>query len=358
MKRIPLLSLAAVAALALSHSVWANSSAKTPATVLATIAPHSAGLTGATASLDGVVEAVRQTALSAQVAGAVVALHVKAGDTVRAGQPLVQIDARAAQQQVAGSTAQVEAAQAALNVASKELERQKQLQQKQYISQAALDRTQAQWEAAQAQVKALQAQTRAAQTQSGFFVLLAPYAGVVREVSTVLGDMALPGRPLLTVYDPSALRITAHVPQTIALNIAQNLNASQAAVSYAVPGVAELANPQPASSVQLLPTVDPVTHTMELRIALPKNNPALKPGMFARVGLPGDATGPSRLYLPISAIVRRGEMSGVYVLDAQGQPRLRQVRLGRTTGQQVEILSGLRQDDKVVATPASATTAR
>ena len=111
-------------------------------------------------SVDAVVEAVRQATLSTQVPGAVVSLSVKAGDKVRAGQELARIDARVAQQQVAGSTAQMEAAQAQLKVATRELERQQQLFQKQYISQGALERAQAQWEAAQAQVQALQAQTQ------------------------------------------------------------------------------------------------------------------------------------------------------------------------------------------------------
>ncbi|WP_396432324.1 efflux RND transporter periplasmic adaptor subunit, partial [Limnohabitans sp.] len=115
------------------------------------------GMAQGESSLDAVVEAVRQTTLSTQVAGAVVALHVKAGDRVKSGQELLRIDARAAQQNVVGSSAQVDAAQANLVVASKELERQKQLLQKQYISQAAFDRAQAQWDAAKSQVKALQA---------------------------------------------------------------------------------------------------------------------------------------------------------------------------------------------------------
>jgi multidrug resistance efflux pump len=101
-----------------------------------------------------------------------------------------------------GSSAQLEAAQANLNVASKELERQKQLFQKQYISQGALDLAQAQWEAARAQVQAQQAQTRAAQTQTGFFSVRAPFNGVVSDVAVTLGDMAMPGRPMLTLHDP------------------------------------------------------------------------------------------------------------------------------------------------------------
>ena len=81
-------------------------------------------------SLDGVVEAVRQTTLSTQVPGAIVALHVKVGDVVKAGQELLRIDARAAQLNVAGSSAQVQAAQATLNLAAQDLERQKALQQR------------------------------------------------------------------------------------------------------------------------------------------------------------------------------------------------------------------------------------
>lgn len=345
MKRNSLLTLAALATLLSQGAVWAADGQP-----LKAIAVQGAGLSQADSSLDGVVEAVRQTTLSTQVAGAVVALLVKAGDRVKAGQALLRIDARAAQQNVIGASAQVEAAQANLAVASKELERQKQLLSKQYISQAAFDRTQAQWDAARAQVKALQANNQAAQTQSGFFVLNAPYAGVVSDVSVTLGDMAMPGKPLLTVYDPSALRVTAAVPQ--ALLVAAH--AQPKAVRYELPGLAAYSTPQLPLQIQVLPAVDPVTHTGQIRLSLPVGVEGLAPGMFARVWLPGVAVskaGPERLFLPVNAIVRRAEMTGVYVLDAQGKPSLRQVRLGQTSGDRVEVLSGLRKEDKVAAEP-------
>ncbi len=300
-------------------------------------------------SLDAVVEAVRQATLSAQVPGAIVSLNVKAGDRVRAGQELLRIDASAAQQNVAGSTAQLEAAQAHMRVASKELERQKQLFQKQYISQAALDRAQAQFDAAQAQVNAQQAQTRAAQTQTGFFSVRAPFNGVVSEVPVALGDMAMPGRPLLILHDPSALRVSAAVPQSMIEGVRQQLKT----VRYEIAGH----NSVPAAHVQLLPSVDPVTHTAQLRMALPAGLEGLAPGMFARVWVPATPLAAhakdTRVFLPMTAIVRRAEMTGVYVMDAQGQPRLRQVRLGRTTGQTVEVLSGVSAGEKVVTEPAS-----
>jgi RND family efflux transporter MFP subunit len=280
----------------------------------------------------------------------VVALHVKAGDQVRAGQALLRIDARAAQQNVIGAGAQVEAAQANLTVASQELERQKQLLQKQYISQAAFERAQAQRDAAKAQLKAVQAQNSAAQTQSGFYVVNAPYAGVVSEVPVTLGDMAMPGRPLLTIYDPSALRVTAAVPQ----GLLATLQSQPQAVRLELPGVAGFGTPQPVQQVQVLPSVDPVTHTGQIRMSLPMGVAGVAPGVFARVWLPGLAATPGtpqRVFLPTSAIVRRAEMTGVYVLNAQGKPSLRQLRLGQTTGDRVEVLSGLRPNDKVAAEP-------
>jgi multidrug efflux system membrane fusion protein len=344
MKRLTLLTWTALAGLCVQGVALAAEPAPLKVITVESSAAHAAG------SLDGVVEAVRQTTLSTQVAGAVVALHVKAGDKVRAGQELLRIDARAAQHGVVGSTAQVEAAQSQLVVAGQELERQKQLLQKQYISQAAFDRAQAQWDAAKAQVKALQAQTQVAQTQSGFFIVNAPYAGVVSDVSVTLGDMAMPGRALVTMHDPSALRVSAAVPQALLASV----SAQQKSIRYELPGVTAYATPQPPQQVQVLPAVDPVTHTGQIRLSLTAGIEGLAPGLFARVWLPGVSAGQAgaeRVYLPSSAVVRRAEMTGVYVINAQGKPSLRQVRLGQTSGDRVEVLSGLRKEDKVAAEP-------
>lgn len=369
MKCLHRMSLVALAALSM---VGAASAAESVAEggALATVELRSAAGQSNETSLDGVVEAVRQTRLSTQVAGAIVALQVKAGDRVKAGQELLRIDASAAQQGVAASASQVEAAQAQLKVAASELARQRQLHQKQYISQAALERSQAQWEAAQAQVNALQAQTRVAQAQSGFFLLKAPYAGVVSEVAVTLGDMALPGRPLLTLHDPSALRVTAAVPQALLGSLSTRLDQ----VRYEINGISGSAARLQPASVELLPTIDAASHTAQIRLALPPAgaagvagaagatgaaSTAVMPGLFARVWLPAGASasakaGPQRLFLPTSAILRRAELTGAYVIDAQGKPRLRQVRLGRASGDQVEVLTGLRPGDKVAADPQAA----
>ncbi|QTD44155.1 efflux RND transporter periplasmic adaptor subunit [Ottowia testudinis] len=302
----------------------------------------------ATASYEGSVEAVRQAVLAAQVPGNVVELHVKAGDRVRAGQLLLRIDARAAEQGAAASAAQVAAARATLEVAAQEVARKRQLYAKNYIAKAALDQAEGQYRAAQAQVNAQTAQARAAQTQAGFHAVRAPFDGVVSAVTIERGDMAMPGRPLLTVYDPAALRVTAAVPSAALRGNVQGVRLTLATQAESVA----------PTRVQVLPTVDAASLTQQVRADLPAALAGVVPGQFARLSLPGAGAAlsgaPQRLFVPAPAIVRRAEMTGVYVLDEQGQPLLRQVRLGLAQGDQVEVLSGLSAGERVVTTPQAA----
>ncbi|HET9645042.1 MAG TPA: efflux RND transporter periplasmic adaptor subunit [Burkholderiaceae bacterium] len=339
------LSAAAVPAVIASEAP-----ADAPGAPLASVVVR-AGAAGDATPYDGVVQAVRQTVLAAQVPGAVVALDVKAGDMVKAGQVLMRLDARAAEQAAAAGHAQVQAARASRDEASREFERQKQLFDRGYISRAALDRAEAQYKTARAQADAQLASAGAARTQSGFYVVRAPYGAVVAEVDVVLGDMAMPGRPLLTLYDPGALRVSTPVPQTVAAR-AQAGAGAQAEVPGAVPG---RINPV---KVQWLPTVDPSTHTLELRLDLPPGLRGVAPGMFARAWLPGASGDDGRIFVPTSAIVRRAELAGVYVVGADGRPLLRQVRLGRARGDTVEVLSGVAVGDRVALDPQAAARAR
>jgi RND family efflux transporter MFP subunit len=341
-------------ALATPFAVEAAAASAAQATPLATVEARAGSASHATA-FDGVVEAVRQTVVAAQVPGAVVQLAVKVGDTVAAGQVLLRLDARAADQTAAAGDAQVLAARAALDVAAKAFARQRQLFQQHYISQAALDQAEAQLKATQAQVDAQGAQAGAARTQTGFYVVRAPFAGVVSEVPVQLGDMAMPGRPLVTMYDPAALRVTAAVPQTVAQRLAAG--ALPRIEFPGLPAAQQWVQPRQA---QVLPTVDAATHTVQMRADLPAGLAALSPGMYARLWLPVAAGGtsaagaPAALSVPLTAVVRRAELTGVYVLDTAGKPLLRQVRLGRTEGSAVEVLSGLMPGERVVTDPQAA----
>jgi RND family efflux transporter MFP subunit len=298
---------------------------------------------------DGVVEAVRQTVVAAQVSGAVVALEAKVGDVVRAGQVLARIDAHAAEQSVAASDAQVRSAHASLDVATRAFERQKQLFEQKFTSQAALEQAEAQFKATRAQVEAQIAQAGLARVQSGFYVVKAPYAGVVAEVPVMLGDMAMPGRPLLTLYDPAALRVTVAVPQT-----AVAVLPAAPAIRIELSGGAGDRQRVAPTRIELLPTADPGTHTVQIRLDLPPTVRGVKPGSYARAWLPGQADVTQRIYVPTTAIVRRAEMTGVYAIDPTGRPVLRQVRLGRVADGTVEILAGLSAGERVALDPQAA----
>lgn len=296
-------------------------------------------------SAEGTVEAVRDTLMTAQVAGVIVSRSAEVGQRVRAGEELVRIDPRAAEDQAAASAAQVQAARAELQVALKEYERQRRLFEKAYISEAAFDRARAQRDAAQARVAALEAQAKAVHTQAGYHRVTAPYDGIVSEVPVVLGETALPGRPLVRLYDPGALRVTAVAAQGEAATLV-----AEGTVDVEIPGFPALH--LPAERVQIFPAADPSTHTVQLRLPLPPEVRGLKPGLFARLSWrsPGAAAG-QRFLVPASAVVRRAELTGLYVLDRDGKPLLRQVRLGRIEGERVEILSGVEEGERVVTNP-------
>lgn len=299
------------------------------------------------ASHDGTVEAVRQTVVSAQVAGAVVALPVKAGQRVKAGQLLARLDARAAEQQAGAAAAQVEVARAAQRAATLEVQRQRQLFSSRFISQAALDEAEARFQTASAQANAQLAAAQAARTETGYFTVKAPYDGIVTEVSVMPGDMAMPGRALLTVFDPSSLRVAVAVPETTAAGLRDR---------PATPASIELGGQRvTATRWEVLPAADAVTHTVTVRLELPAGATAT-PGSFARAWLPATAGGAAaqRIVIPAHAVVQRAELKAVYVVGADGRALLRQVRLGVAHGEQVEVLSGLKAGERVATDPQAA----
>lgn len=297
---------------------------------------------GAGSAYEGLVEAVRQTTLAAQVPASVEQVAVKVGDRVRAGQLLVRLDATAANQGTSANQAQVGAARAGLDAATRELERKRQLVAKNYISQAAVEQAEAQYKVAKAQVDAQSAQVGVSQAQAGFYQVRAPYAGIVSAVSVEKGDMAMPGRALVSLYDPARLRVTAAVPASALLG--QNPGQMQVEIT----GLA--GSPLTPRATELLPTVDPQSLTRQLRAELASDTVGVVPGQFARIRLPGNAAALGAkpvLRVPLKAVVRRSEMVGVYVVNAKGKALLRQVRLGPVVGEEVEVLSGLEAGERV-----------
>ncbi len=166
-----------------------------------------------TYSADGVVEATRQSTVSAQIAGRVKEILFDVGDTVRKGQVILRIDEREAAQALAGSQAQVMQAQAAMQNAKSNYERSRQLFAQKFISQAALDKAQADYQMAVAQAAASEAGAGQAGLAHGYTAVIAPYGGVVAARLVEVGEMVTIGKPLMTGFDPGQMRVIVDVPQ-------------------------------------------------------------------------------------------------------------------------------------------------
>ena len=300
---------------------------------------------------DGKIEAIRETSIAAQVSGQVIERTVRAGDRVKIGQVLVRIDPRAAQQSQAAAAAQLAAAQAQLVAAEKNLVRTKELVEQKFMSSAMLDKVEADYRAAQETVQALRAQKAGAATQTGWHTLSAPFDGIVTTTSTEVGDTAMPGKPLLQLHDPSAMRVALNVPAAVV----SQLDRTRAA-SIEIPDVTgDEATPR-AGPIVVVSAADPVNHTQLVRIELPRNLAQLHPGLFARVKLPlGSAANElsARLTIPVSALVVRGDLRAVYVVGDK-TVTFRQVRIGRVQADQIEILSGLSAGERVALDPVAA----
>lgn len=293
--------------------------------------------------LDGLVQARQQAAVAAQVSGNVMVLLVKAGDRVKAGQLLVRIDDR----DVAAGLARAEAGVAQANAESRNakvaVERNTDLRAKGFVSQAALDVAQTQLSAAQAGLQQAQSARSQAALARGFATVSAPFDGVVLSTQVDTGDLATPGRPLLMLYAPGALRAVVQVPASRA---AQALSASAVQVQlpdgrWTVP-----------AQRQVLPLTDPVSQTVEWRLDLAADKMAgLSPGQSLRVRFEAPvsttATATNQVIsVPASAVLRRGELEAVYV--AQGQRFvLRAVRLGQTRSGGVDVLAGLQANERI-----------
>jgi RND family efflux transporter MFP subunit len=348
-KKRLLVALAAIAALAIG-GVWVWKSEKQPSTAASggtAPAVQRAQRLG-TVELrdvadvyvaDAVIEAVRSATVSAQIAGNVTRFYVDAGDRVRRGQLLVTIDTREADARLAAGGARVAQAQAQLGQAKLNYERTAKLLERKFVAQAALDKAAAELESAQAELKAAQAGESVAATARSFAEVRSPIDGVVTRRLAELGELAAPGRALLEVHDPSALRAVASVPQFVLRRVVQAQSA-------------EVVLPTQNGSVRathvvVLPAADARLLSTQVRADLPAELPAeVVPGTAAKVLLPVGRV--SRLVAPEDAIVRRGELTAAYVVGVDGEARLRQVRIGEpVAGGWVEVLAGLDAGERV-----------
>lgn len=298
-----------------------------------------------TYSTEAVVEAVRQSNISAQVLGRIVELRVDVGDYVKAGQVVARIDQREAVQVLASSEAQVAQARANLQNARLNLERARRLLEDKFVSQAAVDRADADYKAAEAQLKVAEAGAGQATVSKGYTVVVAPFSGIVSARQVELGEMAAPGKPLFTTFDPADMRVVAEVPQS---RVAEIRAFDKASVE--VPSINKWIQ---VKSMTVVPTADPRTHSTLVRLYLASDEKAVYPGVYARAHF---AVGRAKkLVIPAQAVIRRSEVTGVFVLDEKGGTSLRQVRLGEPAGLGLlEVLAGLQAGERIALEPVKA----
>lgn len=285
--------------------------------------------------LDGVVEAVRQATVSAQATGRVASLMVKEGDKVRAGQVLATIDDRDTQTGVARSQAQVAQAEAELANALANVQRTRDLRKQGFVSQAALDVAESQYKAAQAGREGAGAGAQQARLAQSFTQVTAPFDGYVLETLAQAGDLAVPGKPVAVVYAPQPLRVVVQVPASMG---AQARSAQRIELQAGEGWV------QPAAQ-QGVTAADPVSQTLTWKMDVPAAAAAqMMPGQQTRVRFVGGTA--QRMVVPQAAVLRRGELTGVYVASDKGFV-LKAVRLGPQRGDGLEVLAGLKAGDAV-----------
>lgn len=338
------LRLAALSGLLATAPAWGGPAIEVPV-IKAAPQPVTVGF-----ELDGVIEPVKQSTVAAQASGRIGQLAVKAGERVRAGQLLATIDDRESQAGLQRSRAQTAQAEAEFRNAQAQVQRTRELQTKGFVSKAALDTAEAVYKAAQAARDQASAGQRQSAIAQEFTRVTAPYEGWVLETLAQPGDLALPGKPLLTLYAPLPLRAVVHVPASraaaarTATHVEVQVPDGDGGGRWIVP-----------TTRTMLPAADPVAQTLEWRLELPAAAAqALAPGQQVHVRF---AAGPQRrLVVPAGAVLRRGELTAVYVAspDRAGF-MLKAVRLGADHGAAgVEILAGLNPADSVALDPVKA----
>lgn len=274
----------------------------------------------------GSIRAVQRATLAAKVMGSVSRLPVTLGQSVAAGDLLVEISAPEI-------TARVEQARAQLQLTKRELTRERALV--------------ARGVSPPESVRALEdrhaihaAQLREAETLLAHTQLRAPFAGVIARKDVDVGDLASPGQPLLELDGVSAFEVTASIPDSLVrfLAVGQSLsvNVPSSGVHFS------------AAITEISSATDAATRTVALKLAVPPDA-GVRPGQFARLAVPGVAG--RTLLVPATAVTRIGQMERVFILAADQRATLRLVKTGATHDGKIEILAGLDAGERVIVAP-------
>lgn len=276
----------------------------------------------ATEDVVGTVRPKLSAVIEAKVSGRIEQMLVVPGQSVKAGERLVQLDAHEIQ-------SRLDQAAAARQQAESDFERASDLKAQKILSQSEFD-------SAQSRFRMASAVEAEAKTMLGYTEMLAPFDGVITRKLADVGDLAMPGKPVLQIENPDTLRFEADVPEALIGNVKLG---DRLAVQ-----IATLTNELAGVVAELAPAADPNSRTSQVKLDLPSVS-GLRSGQFGRVAVPVGEV--SELRVPVSAVVQRGQMELVFVVSA-GHAQLRLVKTGRTVAGEVEIVSGLDSGEQVV----------
>jgi len=288
-------------------------------------------------SLDGVLEAVHESTVSAQTAGTVIKINVDVNDFVPANTVIMELDSTEASARLQQAKAQLAEAQSSLAAVSANHQRIAQLYGQQMVSKADFDRSKAALDGATSRLKLTEAGVTEAEKQLSYTKVEAPYSGIVKKRLIQLGETAQPGKPLMAGLSLDAQRVVFNIPQTMisALRDASSLD-------VVLPDNSQVT----ASHLTIFPDADQQSHTFKARADLPEKISHLYPGMLVKVKVPVATR--QVMQLPASALVQRGEVFAVYVKNDNNEFALRQVRVGEISRETVEVLSGLVENETVM----------
>ncbi len=284
----------------------------------------------------GQVVADQQAVLSARLTAQVAEVLIDVGDTVQQGDVLMRLESRDLDARVTQQQQAISAAQARLNEARLEFGRVEQLAAKKLVPQAQFDRAQAALKTAEASFNQANAALSEAETTFGFSIITAPFDGVISQRPINQGDQALPGTPLVSLYNPAVMKLAAFVPekQLPLIQLGQQWPVRIDALERELAGVV----------TEMTPLAQSAAHSYRIKLRLDSEQP-LFPGMFGRVHLTQGEQ--AQVLVPKSALYRIGQVEYVKrIVDGRSEPTI--VRSGKVYDDRVVIRSGLRVGETVL----------
>jgi len=304
-----------------------------------------------TQEIVGTVHARTSAVVSTRIPGTVSVLRVREGERVRKGQLLAQLDAQENQANAAVATASIDEAQRELDeaqtrkrLADATFERYQRLFNEQAVTRQEFDNRQTERDLAlqgvarsEAHLRRAREGSRAATTMADYNRIVAPISGIITSKQADLGATVFPAQPLMTIEDEGSYQLELAIPESMASTVKPGTPVQVT--------LDALGSSFAAIISETVPSADPASRTFSAKIDLGQKG--LKSGMFGR-GAISHGSAVNRMLVPKLSIVERGALTSVWVVGKDNVARMRLVKVGKTVGDRVEILSGLSDGERVV----------